>query len=166
MKKIFQPLITDIERMVEDQVNLVRVKRLNEGHPKANEIKVRCHYPVASKLMGVSKRPYFSSAALDRASTSNSACKQPIQTFKSSNLPMHGPRSSSERPNHVFLDLITEHQQRRGTEPVTRGGSNHFDRVNEALRCLSKRSLRRKRRRRSTHHGTQIQRKDACRKGK
>ncbi|CAO1601112.1 hypothetical protein XANCAGTX0491_004776 [Xanthoria calcicola] len=39
VKKIFQPLITDIERMVEDQVNLVRVKRLNEGHPKANEIK-------------------------------------------------------------------------------------------------------------------------------
>ncbi|KAL8946546.1 MAG: hypothetical protein Q9222_007073 [Ikaeria aurantiellina] len=40
VKKIFQPLITDIERMVEDQVNLVRVKRLNEGHPKANDIKV------------------------------------------------------------------------------------------------------------------------------
>ncbi|KAL8715423.1 MAG: hypothetical protein Q9220_000757 [cf. Caloplaca sp. 1 TL-2023] len=40
VKKIFQPLITDIERMVEDQVNLVRVKRLNEKHPKANDIKV------------------------------------------------------------------------------------------------------------------------------
>ena len=45
MKKIFQPLITDIERMVEDQVNLVKVKRLTEGHAKANEIKVsrRCY---------------------------------------------------------------------------------------------------------------------------
>lgn len=39
VKKIFQPLITDIERMVMDQVNLVMVKRLSEGHPKANEIK-------------------------------------------------------------------------------------------------------------------------------
>ena len=40
VKKIFQPLIRDIERMVQDQVNLVRVKRLNERHPKANKIKV------------------------------------------------------------------------------------------------------------------------------
>ncbi|KAL8693889.1 MAG: hypothetical protein Q9218_001354 [Villophora microphyllina] len=39
VKKIFQPLITDIERMVEDQANLVLVKRLSEGHPKGNEIK-------------------------------------------------------------------------------------------------------------------------------
>lgn len=166
MKKIFQPLITDIERMVEDQVNLVRVKRLNEGHPKANEIKVHCHYLVVSNLTGVSKRPYFSSAVLDRASISNSACKQPIRTFKLFNLRMHGPRSSSERPNYEWLDLITKPQQRRGTEPITRRGNNHFDRVNEALRCFSKRSLRRKRRRRSTHHGTQVHQKDACPKGK
>ncbi|KAL8667386.1 MAG: hypothetical protein Q9202_000602 [Teloschistes flavicans] len=39
VKRIFQPLITDIERMVEDQLNLVLVKRLSEGHPKANEIR-------------------------------------------------------------------------------------------------------------------------------
>ncbi|KAL9027294.1 MAG: hypothetical protein Q9196_004161 [Gyalolechia fulgens] len=39
VRKIFQPLITDIERMVEDQVNLVKVKRLNERHHKAAEIK-------------------------------------------------------------------------------------------------------------------------------
>lgn len=152
MKKIFQPLITDIERMVEDQVNLVRVKRLNEGHPKANEIKVRCHYPVVSNLIGFLKRPYFLSAALDRASISNSACKQPIQTFRSSNRRMHGRRSSSKRPHHEYLDRATEPQQGRGTEPITRRGSNHFDRVNEALRCLSRYYLRRKGRRRSTHH--------------
>lgn len=46
VKKIFQPLITDIERMVMDQVNLVMVKRLSEGHPKANEIKV-WQYPTS-----------------------------------------------------------------------------------------------------------------------
>lgn len=40
MKAIFDPLITDIERLVDDQVNLVKVKRMQEGHPKANEIKV------------------------------------------------------------------------------------------------------------------------------
>ncbi|KAI4202012.1 MAG: hypothetical protein LQ350_002917 [Teloschistes chrysophthalmus] len=39
VKKIFQPLITDIERMVQDQLNLVLVKRLSEGHPKTNEIR-------------------------------------------------------------------------------------------------------------------------------
>ncbi|CZT11384.1 related to hsp70 protein [Rhynchosporium agropyri] len=36
---IFDPLIADIERLVDEQVNLVLVKRLNEGHPKANEVK-------------------------------------------------------------------------------------------------------------------------------
>lgn len=40
VKAIFDPLITDIERLVDDQVNLVKVKRMQESHPKANEIKV------------------------------------------------------------------------------------------------------------------------------
>ena len=40
VKAIFDPLITDIERLVDDQVNLVTVKRMHEKHPKANEIKV------------------------------------------------------------------------------------------------------------------------------
>ncbi|RAL62854.1 hypothetical protein DID88_004695 [Monilinia fructigena] len=39
VKAIFDPLITDIERLVDDQVNLVKVKRMQESHPKANEIK-------------------------------------------------------------------------------------------------------------------------------
>ncbi|KAI4245362.1 MAG: hypothetical protein L6R42_010202 [Xanthoria sp. 1 TBL-2021] len=51
VKKIFQPLITDIERMVEDQVNLVRVKRLNEGHPKANEIKLPEEAAITSTVL-------------------------------------------------------------------------------------------------------------------
>ncbi|TVY30987.1 Heat shock 70 kDa protein [Lachnellula hyalina] len=38
-KKIFDPLINDIERLVEEQVNLVTVKRMSEGHPKATEVK-------------------------------------------------------------------------------------------------------------------------------
>lgn len=41
LKKIFQPLVTDIQRLVHDQVNLIKVKRLSEGHPKATDIKVR-----------------------------------------------------------------------------------------------------------------------------
>ena len=40
LKRIFQPLITDILRLVDDQVNLVTVKRMTENHPKAKEIKV------------------------------------------------------------------------------------------------------------------------------
>lgn len=32
--------MTDIQRLVDDQVNLVKVKRMSEGHPKAKEIKV------------------------------------------------------------------------------------------------------------------------------
>ena len=39
VKKIFRPLIADIQRMVEEQVNLVKVKRLSENHPQASEIK-------------------------------------------------------------------------------------------------------------------------------
>ncbi|TVY34329.1 Heat shock 70 kDa protein 12B [Lachnellula subtilissima] len=39
VKAIFDPLITDIQRLVEEQVNLVKVKRMSEDHPKANEIK-------------------------------------------------------------------------------------------------------------------------------
>ncbi|PVH80873.1 putative heat shock 70 kDa protein 12A [Cadophora sp. DSE1049] len=39
LKAIFDPLIVDIERLVDEQVNLVKVKRLSDGHLKANEIK-------------------------------------------------------------------------------------------------------------------------------
>ncbi|TGO59388.1 hypothetical protein BCON_0045g00300 [Botryotinia convoluta] len=39
LKKIFDPLITDIERLIDEQVNLVKVKRMSEDHPKATEIK-------------------------------------------------------------------------------------------------------------------------------
>jgi hypothetical protein len=40
VKAIFDPLITDIERLVDEQVNLVVNKRLQEGHSKASDIKV------------------------------------------------------------------------------------------------------------------------------
>ncbi|TGO25935.1 hypothetical protein BPAE_0069g00070 [Botrytis paeoniae] len=39
LKKIFDPLIMDIERLIDEQVNLVKVKRMSEDHPKATEIK-------------------------------------------------------------------------------------------------------------------------------
>ncbi|TGO63683.1 hypothetical protein BCON_0011g00230 [Botryotinia convoluta] len=39
VKVIFDPLISDIERLVSEQVNLVRVKRMQERHAKENEIK-------------------------------------------------------------------------------------------------------------------------------
>ncbi|KAB8304154.1 hypothetical protein EYC80_003573 [Monilinia laxa] len=42
VKKIFDSLITDIERLVDEQVNLVRVKRMSEDHPKAKEMKGCC----------------------------------------------------------------------------------------------------------------------------
>ena len=41
VEAIFNPLIADIGRMVDDQVNLVQKKRLAEGHEKGSEIKVR-----------------------------------------------------------------------------------------------------------------------------
>jgi hypothetical protein len=40
VENIFKPLIEDIGRMVDDQVNLVQKKRLAEGHQKGSEIKV------------------------------------------------------------------------------------------------------------------------------
>jgi len=40
LKEIFDPLIDDIKRLVDEQVNLVQKKRISESHPKAGEIKV------------------------------------------------------------------------------------------------------------------------------
>jgi hypothetical protein len=40
LEAIFNPLITDIEKLVDDQVNLVISKRTLEEHPRAAEIKV------------------------------------------------------------------------------------------------------------------------------
>jgi hypothetical protein len=40
VEKIFEPLIEDIGRMVDDQVNLVQKKRLAEGLGKGTDIKV------------------------------------------------------------------------------------------------------------------------------
>lgn len=37
---IFEPLVVNIEEMVDEQVTLVRAKRLEENHPMANDIKV------------------------------------------------------------------------------------------------------------------------------
>ncbi|KAI9053981.1 hypothetical protein LZ554_002925 [Drepanopeziza brunnea f. sp. 'monogermtubi'] len=39
VKDIFDPLISDIQRLVEEQVSLVTMKRLSEHHPKAEDIK-------------------------------------------------------------------------------------------------------------------------------
>ncbi|ETI20493.1 hypothetical protein G647_08530 [Cladophialophora carrionii CBS 160.54] len=39
VEEIFRPLIEDIGRMVDDQVNLVQKKRLAEGHRKGDEVK-------------------------------------------------------------------------------------------------------------------------------
>ncbi|KAL2066732.1 hypothetical protein VTL71DRAFT_2804 [Oculimacula yallundae] len=39
VKTIFDPLIRDIEKLVAEQVQLVTIKRLNDGHPKATQIK-------------------------------------------------------------------------------------------------------------------------------
>lgn len=44
LQEIFQPLIKDIQKLINDQVNLVIIKRLREGHPKAKEIKVSLTY--------------------------------------------------------------------------------------------------------------------------
>jgi len=39
LKGIFAPLITNIQSLVDEQVNLVKIKRMSEGHAKAKEIK-------------------------------------------------------------------------------------------------------------------------------
>ncbi|KAH7370903.1 Hsp70 family protein-like protein [Rhexocercosporidium sp. MPI-PUGE-AT-0058] len=39
VRAIFNPLITDIERMVAEQVQLLTIKRMSEGHPKAEIVK-------------------------------------------------------------------------------------------------------------------------------
>jgi hypothetical protein len=40
VQKIFAPLITEIQKLVDEQVNLVKIKRMTERHPMAQEIKV------------------------------------------------------------------------------------------------------------------------------
>ncbi len=49
VKAIFDPLVNDIERLVDDQINLFLVNRLSEGHPKAEEIKV-CPNQIKAKF--------------------------------------------------------------------------------------------------------------------
>lgn len=39
VRKIFDPLVVDIERLVAEQVTLVKMKRMSEGHPEANQVK-------------------------------------------------------------------------------------------------------------------------------
>jgi len=38
---IFEPLIAEIEKLVAEQVNKVRLKRVSENHERGKEIKVR-----------------------------------------------------------------------------------------------------------------------------
>ena len=57
LKRIFQPLITDIQRLVDDQVNLVKVKRMTDGHAKAKEIKVPILPSHKSELSSNLSRP-------------------------------------------------------------------------------------------------------------
>jgi hypothetical protein len=40
LQQILPPLITDIKDLVEQQVNMAKIKGLEEGHPKAKEVKV------------------------------------------------------------------------------------------------------------------------------
>lgn len=39
--QIFEPVINEIEKLVAEQANKVRVKRLTDNHPKGPDIKVR-----------------------------------------------------------------------------------------------------------------------------
>jgi phenylalanyl-tRNA synthetase beta subunit len=41
LHNIFQPLVTDIQKLVGEQVQKVQIKRLKERHPKTAIIKVR-----------------------------------------------------------------------------------------------------------------------------
>ena len=50
VKTIFDPLIIDIERLVADQVNLVTVKRMSEGHSKEDQVKVIENRQYVSRL--------------------------------------------------------------------------------------------------------------------
>ena len=40
LKDIFEPIINDIDRLVSQQINEARVKRLTEQHPKGGKITV------------------------------------------------------------------------------------------------------------------------------
>lgn len=41
VKDIFEPLIVDIERLVEEQVNLVKIKKMSESQSEATPVKGR-----------------------------------------------------------------------------------------------------------------------------
>jgi hypothetical protein len=40
LREIFQPVFDEIDRLVKEQINAVRVKRLSAGHTKGADIKV------------------------------------------------------------------------------------------------------------------------------
>lgn len=55
LRRIFQPLITDIQRLVDEQINLVLIKRMLEGHKDASNIKVSHDYETTLEKSSRSK---------------------------------------------------------------------------------------------------------------
>jgi hypothetical protein len=81
VKDIFDPLIIDIERLVSEQVNLVKIKRAEEYHERGDEIKAG-NIAWMSEALLTQFRLSSLLADLDRASISNAVWQQHIQKFK------------------------------------------------------------------------------------
>ncbi|KAL5326241.1 hypothetical protein ACEPPN_007379 [Leptodophora sp. 'Broadleaf-Isolate-01'] len=89
VKKIFDPLITDIQRLVNEQVNLVTVKRLSGAHPNVEQIKA-CPFNCELVQKLTNGRQSSSSVDLVLANISRVVLCKTTQQFKSSSHMRHG----------------------------------------------------------------------------
>jgi hypothetical protein len=81
LTSIFGPLISEIEKLIDEQCNMVKIKRMQDGHAKADEIKVRATEDQSAALLMYSR---LSSLLVDLAlvSISSNVSKGHIQIFR------------------------------------------------------------------------------------
>lgn len=69
MLDIFEPVFEEIDNLIRQQVNGVRIKRLADQHPEGAAIKVRCANFLENAIV-ILQRQYFWLAALVKVNTS------------------------------------------------------------------------------------------------
>lgn len=83
--EIFDPIILDIERLVSEQINEARLKRIMDHHPKGKEITVsisHCRMRQISRLEDIVRLSFLWEGSV-RAPTSTRESRQSIRTFVS-----------------------------------------------------------------------------------
>ena len=92
--QIFEPVINEIEKLVAEQVDKVKVKRLTDNHPKGPDIKVRLVTCLTVFESSSFFRPFSWWEDLEQVNTSKADFKRLIPRFRSFSLQMRKPGSS------------------------------------------------------------------------